>query len=120
MCLVATPRRFPGDLTPWFVTQMKRWGQVSADVDERMIAEATYRPEIYRAAAWALGINFPTQDYKTEGTHAKVWTLFSDDRDELNMGSDVWMDGQVFDPSKPREYLTRLRQDSGGVTLGKT
>ncbi|HAI10494.1 MAG TPA: nitrate ABC transporter [Phycisphaerales bacterium] len=104
----------------WFVTQMKRWGQVSADVDERMIAEATYRPEIYRAAASELGINFPTQDYKAEGTHAKSWSLFSDDRDELTMGSDVWMDGQVFDPSKPSEYLARLCQASGGVTSSKT
>lgn len=103
----------------WFVTQMKRWGQVPMEWDERMIAEATYRPEIYRAAASELGINYPTQDYKAEGTHAKAWTLFSDDRDELAMGSDVWMDGQVFDPSKPTEYLSRISAGRGGVTSGK-
>ncbi len=103
----------------WFVTQMKRWGQVPEDWDERMIAEATYRPEIYRAAASELGINFPTQDYKAEGKHDQPWTLYSDDRDALTMGSDVWMDGQVFDPAKPAEYLARLRQGRGGVTSGK-
>jgi nitrate/nitrite transport system substrate-binding protein len=100
----------------WFVTQMKRWGQVPMEWDEKMIAEATYRPEIYRAAASELGLNFPTQDYKAEGAHGKPWTLYSDDQDELAMGSDVWMDGQVFDPSKPTEYLLRLSQTKGGVT----
>ena len=103
----------------WFVTQMKRWGQVAWDVDERMIAEITYRPAIYRAAASELGIAYPTEDYKVEGTHADRWVLHRDDQDALPMGSDVLMDGQIFDPSKPAEYLAGLNAGHGGVTSSR-
>lgn len=84
----------------WFVRQMKRWGQVQAGVDERMIAEMTYRPEIYRAAASELGLASPPMDYKTEGLHAQSWALLNDDQEALSMGSDLLMDGQVFDSTR--------------------
>lgn len=39
----------------WFLSQMVRWGQVSAEVDLEAAADAVYRPDMFRAAALSAG-----------------------------------------------------------------
>jgi nitrate/nitrite transport system substrate-binding protein len=85
----------------WFLTQMVRWQQLKPSVDFHAVAEAVYRPEIYRDAAARLGIAAPNIDYKTEGDHTETWLL-----DPANtLGSDAFFDGRHFDPHDPFAYL---------------
>ena len=46
------PRR---DHALWFLSQMARWGQVSADLDLEAVADQVYRADLFRAAALSLG-----------------------------------------------------------------
>ncbi|MEH0196114.1 CmpA/NrtA family ABC transporter substrate-binding protein [Caulobacter sp. CCNWLY153] len=39
----------------WFLSQMMRWGQVSAGADLEAAADAVYRPDMFRAAALSAG-----------------------------------------------------------------
>ncbi len=39
----------------WFLSQMVRWGQVSAGADLEAAADAVYRPDMFRAAALSAG-----------------------------------------------------------------
>ncbi len=39
----------------WFLSQMVRWGQVSAGADLEAVADAVYRPDMFRAAALSAG-----------------------------------------------------------------
>ncbi|PVM83031.1 CmpA/NrtA family ABC transporter substrate-binding protein [Caulobacter endophyticus] len=39
----------------WFLSQMVRWGQVAADTDIHAVADAVYRPDMFRAAALSAG-----------------------------------------------------------------
>lgn len=80
----------------WALTQMRRWGQLGAGIDIAAIADAVYRPEIYRAAAFRLGIPAPSVDFKSEGAHARAYV-----EDGFALGPDLFCDGQVFDPAAP-------------------
>jgi len=88
----------------WLLSQMVRWGQIEQPVDLRAVAEAVYRPEIYRAAAAEFGLPVPREDYKFEGGHAAAWSLPTD-RDAIAMGADRFFDGATFDPTDPMAYL---------------
>ena len=88
----------------WLLTQMVRWGQLDPAVDYRRVAESVYRCEVYRAAAAALGIATPDEDYKAEGAHDGAWTLASASG-PMAMGADRFFDGMRFDPARPAEYL---------------
>ena len=88
----------------WILTQMYRWGQLEEAVDIRNIAEAIYRPDIYRQAADQLGIEYPSLNYKTEGEHHDIWTL-NDNNASFNMGSDACLDDKIFNPEKLIEYV---------------
>lgn len=87
----------------WFMSQMQRWGQVDATVDPELIANAVYRPEVFRAAAQALDLPFPEEDYKVEGEHAGAWSLAAG-QTQLQMGADLFMDGRRFDAGKLDQY----------------
>lgn len=89
----------------WFITQMQRWNQLRAAPDMKSIAEAAYRTDIYREAASALGIPYPTRDYKSEGGHHEDWTLFEANH-PIRMGADCFLDGGCFDPECLADYLT--------------
>jgi ABC-type nitrate/sulfonate/bicarbonate transport system substrate-binding protein len=81
----------------WLLGQMRRWGHITAAVDLRATAAAVYRPDLYRAAARAVGVPAPADDLKCEGTHATGWTL-AGTGGTIAMGSDRFFDGGVFDP----------------------
>ena len=91
----------------WFLTQMVRWGQIETPINFNAVAEAVYRPDIYRAAAAELGIAYPTVDFKTEGTNASPWTL-TDATAPIEMGPDLFFDGMTFDPTRPIDYLRQF------------
>lgn len=55
----------------WFVAQMVRWGQAGADIEASAVADRVFRPDLYRAAARAMGIDCPTEDRKPEGAHGE-------------------------------------------------
>ena len=88
----------------WFISQMIRWGQIDKPVDIAKTAGEIYRPDIYREAVKGLGVPVPTIDVKTEGTHAEAWTL-EEATTPIAMGSDLFFNGDVFDPSKILSYI---------------
>jgi nitrate/nitrite transport system substrate-binding protein len=91
----------------WFISQMIRWGQIEKPLNIKATAESIYRPDLYREAAKALGIAYPTIDSKTEGANSKIWTL-NDATSPIQMGSDLFFDGKTFDPKKIVEYISNF------------
>ncbi len=55
----------------WFLGQMVRWGQVSADIDRTAIADRVYRTDLYRAAAREMGVACPETDRLPPGGHGE-------------------------------------------------
>ncbi len=88
----------------WFLSQMRRWGEIDAGADLKAIAKSVYRPEVYRAACDALGHPYPEVDFKTEGEHEGGWVLMSGD-EPIPMGADRFMDGRTFDAADVEGYL---------------
>ncbi|MCB1795644.1 MAG: ABC transporter substrate-binding protein, partial [Candidatus Competibacteraceae bacterium] len=89
----------------WFISQMYRWGQLEQPANILQTAGSIYRPDLYRQAAKALGVPYPTIDVKKEGINAKPWTL-KEATSPIAMGPDHFFDGGVFDPAKSGEYVT--------------
>lgn len=81
----------------WFLRQMQRWQHAPADVDIAGIAEAVYRPDLYRAAARLVQEPAPRSDLKPEGLHAAMWQTACEDS-VMTLGSDRFFDGQTFEP----------------------
>lgn len=100
----------------WFVAQMLRWGQIPHAVDLRRAAIEVYRPEIYREVAAGLDIPAPAEDSKVEGAHAESWTLATPDG-ALAMGPDRLVDGRVFDPAHPVDYLAEFPMHARAAPL---
>jgi nitrate/nitrite transport system substrate-binding protein len=83
----------------WYLTQMRRWGQIGetkADAWYHETAKRVYRPDIYREAARALvdaghltkeGVPWETDGYRPETAD--------------------FIDGIVYDGRKPLEYLSK-------------
>ena len=103
----------------WFVSQMVRWGQAPEDTKPEVIADAVYRPEVFRAAADDLGLDYPDVDSKVEGVHETHWALTTAGN-TLEMGPDRFMDGRHFDPAQVREYLEgfAIKRAGGGRDVG--
>lgn len=80
----------------WMATQMRRWHQLPADTDLATLSEATYRADLYRAAASRMGLGSPSDDYKSEGLHAKAWK----NEQDISLGPDQFLDRSVFDPNR--------------------
>lgn len=81
----------------WFLNEMRRWGLVDPATDLRDLVERVYRPELYRAAAQALGVPAPTIDWKTEGGHDAGWVLDAQP-ETITMPADRFCDGRIFVP----------------------
>jgi ABC-type nitrate/sulfonate/bicarbonate transport system substrate-binding protein len=88
----------------WFITQMLRWSQIEKPLNIKQAAASVYRPDLYREAAKALGVSYPTVDHKVEGSHAGNWTLTQASA-PIPMGPDKFFDGMRFDPARPIDYL---------------
>jgi len=96
----------------WLLTQMRRWGQLGADVDMRAAAESVYRPDLYRRAVVPLGLTVPGGDWKSEGQHATEHEAAIGDI-PLRLGPDIFLDGRTFDPTEPVSYVQSFRPDPG-------
>ena len=81
----------------WMLEQMVRSGQLSEDADLVAVAEAVYRPDIYRRSVGHLGLPVPVVDMKAEGGHRGVWKLGEGD-EAVTLGPDRFIDNAVFDP----------------------
>lgn len=95
----------------WFLSQMVRWGQAPRNADFAAAA-AVYRPDLYRIAAKAVGQPAPLADLKREGEHDRPWTLETA-TSPIIMAGDSFLDGGVFDPAFPLDYV-----DSFATTQG--
>jgi nitrate/nitrite transport system substrate-binding protein len=83
----------------WYLTQMRRWGQISEDKPDAWYVETAakvYRPDLYLRAARLLvnerkaeAADFP---WDSDGYHAQV----------------EFFDGTVFDGHRPNEYLAQF------------
>jgi len=100
----------------WLLTQMLRWGQLTAPVDMLATARRVYRPDLYRAAARALGILTPETDLKSEGVHSAAWTIDTS-AGTIPMGSDHFFDGREFHPAGAVPYLASSGVGAPRVSL---
>jgi nitrate/nitrite transport system substrate-binding protein len=83
----------------WYLTQMRRWGQIAEDKTDEWYLETArrvYRPDIYLAAANAL---------VTAGTIPAAAVPESDGFKGEQSG---FIDGVTFDGRQPNAYLARL------------
>ena len=82
----------------WFLTQMRRWGQIEEPKDAAWYASTVkeiYKPEIYMAAAELLiEEGFLTED-----------EIPAEDTDGYKPATDEFIDGKTYDGKKPLEYL---------------
>lgn len=86
----------------WYLTQMRRWGQISEKKDDSWydeVAKSVYRPDIYKKAAMELiseghmtAEEFP--DFVKETGYRAPQTEF--------------IDGVTFDGTKPNDYLAKF------------
>ncbi|MDY8108810.1 CmpA/NrtA family ABC transporter substrate-binding protein [Fulvimarina sp. 2208YS6-2-32] len=93
----------------WYLTQMRRWGQISEDRPDSWYDETArrvYRPDIYMAAAQSLiADGLLAASDVPEGT------------DGYKPATDAFIDGVAYDGRKPNEYLTRFEI---GLKAGET
>lgn len=86
----------------WYLTQMRRWGQISdAKSDDwyKQVAADVYRPDLYRLAAEAL---------IDDGTFSADMFPEFDTETGFKPAQEGFIDGIVFDGSKPNEYLEKF------------
>ncbi|MEL7335252.1 MAG: hypothetical protein AAFN70_03510, partial [Planctomycetota bacterium] len=84
----------------WFLTQMRRWGQITEEKPESWYfetAEKVYRPDIYERAAKML-----IAEGKLEDTDVPFGS------DGFKPASSAFIDGIEFDGRKPLEYLGKF------------
>ena len=82
----------------WFLSQMRRWGLIPADVDTKALVAAIYRPDLYASALAPVGAAIPDAEVKLEGAHVGDWALPAGAR-MIAMGADTFCDGAIFDPT---------------------
>lgn len=85
----------------WYLTQMRRWGQVNEPKDDAWfmeIAKKVYRPDIYMAAA---------KELIAEGK-AKASDFPSASETGFKPAQTHFIDGIVYDGTKPNEYLAKF------------
>lgn len=85
----------------WYLTQMRRWGQINEFKPDSWymdVAKKVYRPDIYMAAA---------KELIAEGK-AKASDFPADGETGFKPPQTEFIDGVVYDGSKPNEYLTKF------------
>jgi NitT/TauT family transport system ATP-binding protein len=83
---------------------MVRWGETPMSAEGYARAQATYRPDLHRAALASLGVPLPTANAKMEGA-ISVETAVPSTSDRLFLRPDRFFDGGVFDPEELEAYL---------------
>ena len=73
----------------WLLSQMRRWGQIGAEVNVAATAERVYRPDLYLQAAAAVGA--PTRGAAIDAE--PLQPMF---------------DGRAFDPTRFEDYLAEF------------
>ena len=101
----------------WFLTQMLRWGQIDGSVDISAVADAVYRPDLFRLAAADLGEAAPLVDEKVEGAHPDDWRL-DEATSPIRMGPDLFFDGRLFDAAQPAKYARAFALGRARTTEG--
>jgi len=91
----------------WFLTQMLRWGQITDPLDLGEVSRRVYRTDLYRDAVAGLNLACPDIDTKLEGCNASPWRLEAGGA-SIEMGSDLFFDGGVFDAADPVGYLEQF------------
>lgn len=79
----------------WLISQMQRWGQIPPLMATEPLPGQVYRPDLYRQAALALDLPYPTVDRKIEGSHADAWQA-DGQPGSITMGSDLFFDQVSF------------------------
>lgn len=79
----------------WIIEEMKRWGQVSLDIDVHKMADTVFRPDLFRQSVSDFNITLPSSDIKPEGLHKEPW---QQQESGVLLGPDMFFDGQVFTP----------------------
>jgi NitT/TauT family transport system ATP-binding protein/nitrate/nitrite transport system substrate-binding protein len=83
----------------WLMTQMARWGQIGALPDMGAVAAGIFRPDIYREAASALGLNTPLADLKSEGADAATGEI-AGDKGPIALGARRFFADETFRPEE--------------------
>ncbi|MCE9650489.1 MAG: ABC transporter substrate-binding protein [Parvibaculum sp.] len=84
----------------WFLTQMRRWGQIAEDKSDAWyadIAKSVYRPDIYLTAAKAL------VDEKNAAKADFPW-----DTDGYKSPTSDFIDAIVYDGHRPNAYISSM------------
>ncbi len=93
----------------WYLTQMRRWGQIAEAKDDRWFdetAKSVYKPEIYKVAAEAL---------IAEGKATAE--MFDFDADGYRAPTADFIDGVSYDGTQPNAYIDSL---TIGLKAGQT
>lgn len=88
----------------WFMAQMAACRQIEPGLDFAAVAAQVYRPDLYRTAAHAVGVECPAVDSKIEGEHRSGWHW---QHAGLTLGADRFLDDDRFDPASMQEYIQR-------------
>lgn len=95
----------------WIYSQMIRWGQLRASVDNEKRARASYRPDLYRQTLKSHGVAMPGGSSKVEGGLNTTTRVPSSDG-TLMLGPDGFFDGVIFDPDHIDVYLASLANNA--------
>lgn len=85
----------------WYLTQMRRWGQINEYKPDNWyleVAKSVYRPDIFMAAA---------KELIAEGK-AKAGDFPADGESGIKAPQKDFIDGVVYDASKPNDYLNKF------------
>ena len=91
----------------WLYAQMVRWGQIGHDLESAALAEATYRPDLYRAALSTENAQIPLADSRVIGA-AQAPTEVAASGGTLILPPDRMIDGTVFDGRRLEAYLAAM------------
>ncbi|QDP02863.1 ABC transporter substrate-binding protein [Thalassotalea sp. PS06] len=86
----------------WYLTQMRRWGQISEDKPDswyKEVAAKVYRPDIYKKAAQSL--------IEEKIIDAALFPDFTSE-DGFRAPQTHFIDGIVYDGSKPNDYINKF------------
>lgn len=81
----------------WLYAQMAASGHLIANRDDYVVAQAVFRPDVYRGAVGPIGATLPGASSKLEGGIGEPMGVGSV-QGRLILGADRFFDGRAFDP----------------------